>query len=79
MEYDKHLAIPYCISVLISTVHFCCARYKFWKNDQTTRPSDPELPKQVSCFQAAVFGLPYEEIFPSDAEIFSLEETWSLQ
>jgi hypothetical protein len=38
-------------------------------------PSDSDVPETVPSIQGRVLDLPYKEIFPPDAEIFSVAGT----
>jgi hypothetical protein len=42
---------------------------------QSSNASDSDVPKTAPSIQAHVLDLPYKEIFPPDAEIFSLAKT----
>jgi len=71
MEFDKHLGI----NISIWTIRFVVGDINFVRrsNNASFWPQCTE--KRVLYIRARVLGLPYKEMYPPLAEIFSLAET----
>ena len=63
MEHEKHFAIPSCIYILILTINFCCARYKFCKNDPTTRIPDSEVTRRAEKLRNDLYTICLAEVY----------------
>jgi len=70
----KHLAIPLCINITIWSYKFCPGLRSFCKTIKQRVLLTPTYQNQP-CTRSCFIGLPYKEILPPDAEIFSLAET----
>ena len=69
----KHIAIHLCINILIWSYKCCGIQFFFCKVIKKRVQPTPTYQNSPR-IRAVVLGLPYEEIFPPDAEIFSLAE-----